>query len=358
LRRLAPLAVILLVAACPKKPPPKPAPPPPDPKEELKAKISELYASLENLEPERLNEVLTADVMAYGLGPKDTFTNRDALIASMRTELIPFGLRGDTFKRDQSNPKLALAPGEQSGWFYDFARFEHVRGDKASRFWKVRVTGHAIREEAPKLEGGIATPAGEGAGSAKATPPKNTWRIDALHVSFGFPDAELYAPDAAKKLKGPESAGAEKAPGSEELIGLTRRMLDDIAVKVDRTSDSAEAVLIGTDPGDLYEGGAKFKELARPKLPELKKAVFTLKIEDGPRARLAPDGKSGWVTGVVVLRLGKPPKQQVLPPFRALWVYAEEKELWNLVSEHQSLGLPNELRKPSGGEDDTPDGGK
>ena len=75
-------------------------------------------------------------------------------------------------------------------------------------------------------------------------------------------------------------------------------MLDDIAVKVERTSDADEVVLIGTDPTDVFEGGAKFKQLARPKLPELKRAAFTLKIEDGPRARLAPDHQSAWVTGV------------------------------------------------------------
>ena len=327
---------MLLLALCEKKPPPKPPPPPPDPKEELKDKIAQLYSSLEHQEPERLNEVLTADVMAYGLGPKDTFTNRDSLVDAMRTELIPFGLRGDVFKVASSSPKVQLAAGEQSGWFYDFPRIEQQRTDKAPRYWKARVTGHAVRDE-------------------------GRWRFDAVHVSFGYPDTDLYAPDAAKKLKSPEPAGAYKGPDSEGVIGLTKRMLDDIAVKVERTGDGDEVVLIGTDPTDVYEGGAKFKALARPKLPELKKAAFTLKIEDGPRAGLAPDKKSGWVTGVVVLRLGKGPKTQALPPFRALWIYAEgEKEVWNLVSEHQSVGLPAELRKASGAEDDAapPDAGK
>lgn len=352
MRRLVLLAPLLCAALCEKKPPPKPPPPPPDPKAELTAKIAELYGSLEAQEPERLNEVLTADALVYGLGPKDTFTNRDSLVETMRTELIPYGLRGDQFKKASSSPHVQLAPGELSGWFYDFARFEQTRGDKASKFWKVRVTGHAIFDAPPALEGGLKSP-GDG---KERPPPKNMWRIDALHVSFGYPDAELYAPDAAKKLKSPETAGPDKPAGTEELVGLTKRMLEDIAVKVERTSDSSEAVLIGTDPSDVYEGGAKFKELARPKLPELKKAVFTLKIEDGPRARMAQDGKSGWVSGVVVLRLGKPPKQQVLPPFRALWIFALEKELWNLASEHQSLGIPPELRKPSGG-DESQDGG-
>lgn len=319
----------LLLALCEKKPPPKPPPPPPDPKEELKAAVTELYGALEHQEPERLNAVLTADVMAYGLGPKDTFTNRDTLVDAMRTELIPFGLRGDVFKVASSKPVVGLASGEGSGWFYDFVRFEQQRSEKSSKYWKARVTGHAIRED-------------------------GKWRIDAVHVSFGYPDADLYAPDAAKKLKSPEAAGADKGPDSEQVIGLTKRMLDDIAVKVERTGDGDDVVLIGTDPGDVFEGGARFKELARPKLPELKKAAFSLKIEDGPRAHVAPDKKSGWVTGVVVLRLGKGAKAQALPPFRALWIFAEDKDVWNLVSEHQSVGLPNDLRKPSGADDEAP----
>ena len=335
LRRL-PLFTLLLVVACPKKPPPKPPPPPPDPKEELKAKVTELYQALERQEPQALSEVLTADVTAYGPGPKDTYTQREAVIDALRTELIPFGLRGDVLKVASSSPKVQLAAGEQSGWIYDFPRVEQQRSEKGPRFWKARVTGHAVRDE-------------------------GKWRFDAVHVSFGYPDAELYAPNAAKKLKGPESGGTFKSPDAEQLIGLTRRMLDDIAVKVERTGDGDDVVLIGTDPGDVYEGGAKFKALARPKLPELKKAVFTQKIEDGPRAVLAPDRKSGWVTAVVVLRLGKGAKAQVLPPFRALWIYAEQdKEVWNLVSEHQSVGVPPDLRKPSGPDDEPgpPDAGR
>ncbi|MBL8952417.1 MAG: hypothetical protein JNK82_16675 [Myxococcaceae bacterium] len=353
MRRIIFLAPLLLAALCEKPPPPKPPPPPPDPKAELTAKLDELYKALELQEPERLNEVLTADVLAYGLGNRDTFTNRDEIVESVRTELIPYGLRGDQFKRVTTSPHVQLAPGELSGWFYDFARFEQVRSGKASKFWKVRITGHAIFDAPLKLEGGIRSPKDNEEGPA----PKNHWRVDALHVSFGYPDTELYAPDAAKKLKAPETAGADKPSGTEELVGLTRRMLDDIAVKVERTSESTQAVLIGTDPGDVFEGGGKFKELARPRLPELKKAAFTLKIEDGPRARMAQDGKSGWVSGVVVLRLGKPPKQQVLPAFRALWIFAVEKDLWSLVSEHQSLGLPVDLRKPAGDDEPTADGG-
>jgi hypothetical protein len=323
------LALIFLVvlAACAKKAAPaKPPPPPPDPKQELKATIKAMYTALEEHELDRLNEVLTAEVLVYGLGPKDTFTSRDTLVESVRNELIPCGLRGDVFKVRSSSPKVGLAAGEQSGWFYDFPSFEQVRQEKASKLWKVRVTGHAVRDQ-------------------------GRWRFDAVHVSFGFPDAQLYAADAPKKLKPPEPAGASKGPDTDGMVAFSRKMLDDIAVKIDRTSDADEVVLIGTDPTDVFEGGAKFKALAHQKLPELRRAAFALKLEDGPRARVAPDLQTGWVSGTVVLKLGRGAKVQTLPAFRALWIFVHEKSGGMLVSEHQSLGLTDEQRRPEGGGD-------
>jgi hypothetical protein len=317
--------VLLVLTGCPKPKPVYKPPAPPDPAGDVKKRVGDLYAALEAQEPERLNDLLTPDVMAFGLGPKDTFTTRDDVVDDARTELIPIGLKGDTFKVTKSAPKVGLARDEGSAWFYDFPRFEQLRPGKASKRWAVRITGHAVKEDA--------------------------WRIDAIHLSFGFPDAQLYAEDAPKKLKGLASPGTDKGPESEQVIGVTKRMLDDIAMKIDRTSDAETAVLIGTDPADVFEGGAKFKSLARPKLPELKKAKFSYKIEDGPRAKLAADGRSGWVAGNVVLRLGEGKKLQTLPAFRALWIFNQEGELWNLVSEHQSLGLLPEQRPLAGDEE-------
>ena len=134
-----------------------------------------------------------------------------------------------------------------------------------------------------------------------------------------------------------------KGPDSEQLVGLTRRMLDDIGVKIDRISDSEAVALFGTDATDVFEGGKAFKDLARPQLAQLKKAnTFLYKIEGGPRSRVAPGKKTGWVAATVTLRDAK--KGRTLVPFRALWIYAEEKGVWNLVSDHQSLGLKLEQR--------------
>jgi hypothetical protein len=113
---------------------------------------------------------------------------------------------------------------------------------------------------------------------------------------------------------------------------------------VNGVADRDEVLLLGTDPGDVFEGGRTFKDFARPRLAELKKAPFSLKMDGGPVARIT--GRSAWVLATVQFTLGKGKDQKRLTPFRALWVFSEKNDLLDLVLEHQSLGLKPEQRKP------------
>lgn len=317
------LLVALVLCACPKAPPPKKAapPPPPDPKAEVRELVKTVYSTLETGDPDPIKPLIAPDVMAYGLGPSDTFAQRDPLINFARQELLSISLESEVLRIRSGRVDVGLAHGEQSAWFWDLPRVEYEKKGKTTT-WLARVTGHAV-----KLDG--------------------QWSIDAVHVSLGVPDEKIYAADAAKKYLPPADVLAERGKDSDELVGLARRILDDVVVKVDRTSERSEVVLLGTGPGELFEGGKAFKDLVKPKLNEIKKAVFSYKVDGPIRSRLAPGQGTGWVAANVVLRLGAGKKQQVLPPFRVLWVFAEEKGLWNLVSEHQSLALKQELRSPA-----------
>lgn len=317
------LVVALVLCACPKAPPPKKVapPPPPDPKAEVRELVKTVYSTLETGDPDPIKPLVAPDVMAYGLGPSDTFAQRDPLINFARQELLSISLESEVLRIRSGRVDVGLALGEQSAWFWDLPRVEYEKKGKTTT-WLARVTGHAV-----KLDG--------------------QWTIDAVHVSLGVPDEKIYAPDAAKKYLPPADVLAERGKDSDELVGLARRILDDVVVKVDRTSERPEVVLLGTGPGELFEGGKAFKDLVKPKLNEIKKAVFSYKVDGPIRSRLAPGQGTGWVAANVVLRLGAGKKQQVLPPFRVLWVFAEEKGLWNLVSEHQSLALKQELRSPA-----------
>lgn len=317
------LLVALVLCACPKAPPPRKVapPPPPDPKAEVRELVKTVYSTLETGDPDPIKPLIAPDVMAYGLGPSDTFAQRDPLINFARQELLSISLESEVLRIRSGRVDVGLAHGEQSAWFWDLPRVEYEKKGKTTT-WLARVTGHVV-----KVDG--------------------QWSIDAVHVSLGVPDEKIYAADAARKYLPPADVLAERGKDSDELVGLARRILDDVVVKVDRTSERSEVVLLGTGPGELFEGGKAFKDLVKPKLNEIKKAVFSYKVDGPIRSRLAPGQGTGWVAANVVLRLGAGKKQQVLPPFRVLWVFAEEKGLWNLVSEHQSLALKQELRSPA-----------
>lgn len=317
--------VLLLLAGCVKAPPRKKEEPPLPPKEQVLRLLHRAYRALEAADGEKLTPLFAPDVTAIGLGPSELYTDRDTLIDRVSQQLLPLGLRGDTLRVVESHAQVALAPGELSGWVWDLPRVEHERRGEA-RVWQPRLTAHVVRDF-------------------------ERWRIDALHVSVGVPDAQLWAADGARRFVPPAELKDERGAESEILIGLTRRLLEDVGVKVERISDADEVLLVGTDPGELFIGGKRFKELVRPSLAAIRRSGYSTKIEGALRARLADDKKTGWVAANVVLRRTVGKKTQEATPFRALWILAEEKGVWNLVSEHLSLALKEEQREPATAEE-------
>jgi hypothetical protein len=323
-RRLGALVLVTL-ASCAKAPPKKKVVElPPDPRAEVRALLKSVYSTLESGDPDPLTRLIAPDVMVYGLGPSDTFNQRDPLINTLRQELLPLGFKGEVLRIRSARIDVGIAASGDSAWLWDLPRVEYEKSGAVTT-WLPRVTAHAI-----KLQ--------------------DSWELDAVHVSLGVPDEKIYAPDALKKYLPPGEVFSERGPDSDQLVGLARRVLDDVAVKVDRISERQEVVLLGTGPSELFEGGKTFKDLVKPKLAEIKKSVFSYKVDGAVRSRLGPGHTSGWVAANVILRLGAGKKQQVLPPFRVLWVFVEEKGVWNLVSEHQSLALKDELRSPANDE--------
>lgn len=316
------VVAVAVFASCAKAPPPKKvvaAPRPVDPQDAVKQLVDHVYAALEKGDADKFEALFTADAMVFGLGPSDTFNFRDTLIERARQELLPLGLGGDTVAISHSRTEVGLGNGDESAWFYDLPKVTAThKGDDST--WLPRLTGHAVKDG-------------------------NRWRIDALHVSLAVSDALVSKPDANRLLLPPTPVADERGADTEELVGLSRRMVDDMAVKVDHASERPGFVLVGTSPVELFEGGKTFKELVRPSLPAIKKGGYVWKLDGPLRVRLAPDHQTGWAAGVLVLRIGSGKKAQVLPPFRVLWVFAEEKGVWNLVSEHQSLAVKEGLRE-------------
>lgn len=318
--------VFLVVAACA-----KPAPrvtqvvAPVDPVAQIRAQLEATYTAISQGEAERIAPLLADDVLVYGLGPQDTFNTKEPFITRLGQLLLPLGLGADSLTISDSAPVIGLSAGEESAWLFDFPKAKIVHKSTTSTYLP-RVTAHLLRTN-------------------------QRWQIDALHVSLGVADAVVYSPDAPKRLLPPADVINERGPKSEELVGLTKRLLEDFEVKLERASDRREFVEIGSSPAEVFEVGKKFKELSRPALPAIRKEGYSWKLDGNLRTRLAPDGKSGWAAGNVVLRIGSGKKQKVLPAFRTLWVFVEERGVWNLASEHQSLGVKEDLREPATPED-------
>lgn len=323
MRRLLVLAAVGLLCACAKAPPPKKLTPPKpkDPAELVADLLHRAYGAVESKDSDALTEVFEPDAMIFGLSPADTFNSRQAFMDTATKELQAFQLSGDSLAFSESHPEVGLADGAQSGWLDDFPKAVLTSSGTPST-WLPRITAHAVK-----------TPEG--------------WRFDAMHLSLGVPDAKTFAPDGARKYLPPFAIEGERGKDSEQVIGLTKRMLEDIVVKVERISDRDEVLLLGTDPGDVYAPGKKFKDLVKPRLHELKKGYVPVKLDGPLRSKLAPDGKTGWVAANIVVKTNTGKKVQTLPVFRSLWIFDNESEVWDIVSEHQSLALKPEQRDPA-----------
>jgi len=327
MRRLAAIALLVLAAACPKAPPKEPKVEPAKPSAHFtgpRGVLQTAYRALEEGDADRIERLLTKDVLAFGLAPSDTFNSREGIVEMVRQSLLPLGLRGQKLTFSESHIVAVIAPGNRSAILYDLPRMEIDRGAKGVQVWLPRITAHAVLEE--------------------------EWRLDAVHVSIGVPEQRLYEPGAERAFLPPGDVTPEVKGDADQLVGLTKRILADMKTRLDRLSDSEDAVQLGTAPGDVYEGGAPFKKLVRPLLRQLKRSGQTQEMKGDVRARIAPGGKTGWVAAQVVMTVGRGRKQVTLPTFRGLWIYAEEGGIWNLMSEHLSLGLKVNQRDPASDE--------
>lgn len=312
-------AALVLVVACVHTPAPAPVVLPP--REALTQVLQAMYEAVARAEAERLAPFLVEDALVFSLGPMDSYNLRDTCLARVAQSLAGLALAGDSVRIVESHPVIGVAAGEHSAWLSDLPRVELLRGGVKTT-WLPRLTAHAVLVD-------------------------GRWVFDAVHVSLAVPDAIVFAPDAAKGWPPPPELSNQHAKDSDELVGLTRRLLEDFAVKLERTSDRDEFLQVGTAPAEVFASGRRFKELVRPQLAAIQKAGYSWKLDGPLRTGLSADGNSGWAAGNVVLRVGGPRKAQVLPPFRTLWLFVKEAGVWNLAGEHQSLGVREEARFPA-----------
>jgi ketosteroid isomerase-like protein len=314
------LALSLSSLACVTTPPKKKAEPVKvlEPAEAVRQTIEAAFKAVEAGDGDALEAVFADDALVLGLGPSDTWGGSTVIGDRARQALLPIGLAGDTLKIEDSRIVVGLADGEDAAWAFDLPKVTTTHKGK-SDVWLPRVTMHLVRQF-------------------------ERWKIDALHVSLAVPDQLVFAPDATKRLVAPADVTNDRTADSDQLVGVVKRSLDDYAVKLERTSERAEFVQLGTSASEVFIGGKAFKDLIKPQLGAIKKAGYTWKLDGNLRVKLAPAGKSGWAAAIVVQRSGSGKKAQTFPAFRYLWTLVEEGGVWNITSEHQSLAVKEELR--------------
>jgi hypothetical protein len=290
-----------------------------DPRGAVDALRSRLYRAIERGDADDVIPHLAPDALVFGLGPNETYNFRDVFIEALRRDLAAVRSGDLRLTIADSRPVIGVGADGTSAWFFD--RPDVVRSTGGNNVTCApRVTAHAV------LVGGA-------------------WILDAVHVSLPVPDAQVYAGSALKRFTAPAELVNEQEDSTLQFRGLTKRILEDPALKVRMTSDRPEVALIGTDPSEVFVDGVSFKKKMEPRLSGIVPGSFSLKIEGNLRARRSPSGRTGWVAGNVVLRLFSGKRKQVLPAFRSLWIFAEEGEDLHLVSEHQSLGLRPEQQR-------------
>lgn len=292
-----------------------------EPAEAVRETLEKAYRAVEAGDADQLEPLFTEDALVFGLGPSDTWLGGLVIGERARQALIPIGLAGDTLTVEDSRIVVGLAVDDSAAWAFDLPKVTTTHKKKTD-VWLPRLTAHLVHEG-------------------------DRWRIDALHVSLSVPDQLVFAPDATRRLIAPADVNNERSPDADQVVGVVRRSLDDYGVKLDRTSERAEFVQLGTSAAEVFIGGKSFKELIKPQLGAIKKAGYTWKLDGNLRVKLAPGGKSGWAAAVVVQRLGAGKKAQVFPAFRFLWTLVEEEGVWNISSEHQSLAVKDDLRDPA-----------
>lgn len=319
MRRLLPFLVPLLLLGCVKAAPKKVVEPKVvDPIDGAREVMERLYKAVEAGDADQLEPLFTDDALVFGLGPSDTWQGGTVVVDRARQALLPIGLAGDEVKLEESHAVVGLAEGDSSAWAFDLPKVTTTHQGKAET-WLPRLTAHLERDG-------------------------DRWRIDALHVSLSVPDSLVFAPDASKKLLSPADVANDRSPDSEQVTGLVKRSLEDYGVKIDRTSERAEFVQLGTSAAEVFIGGKAFKDLIKPQLGAIRKAGYSWKLDGNLRVKLAPGGKSGWAAAVVVQRQGFGKRLQIFPAFRVLWTVSEEGGVWNISSEHQSLAVKEDLR--------------
>ncbi|MGE5184065.1 MAG: nuclear transport factor 2 family protein [Acidobacteriota bacterium] len=195
--------------------------------------------------------------------------------------------------------RLVVSPGGTSAWVAAEIS-ARVRGDK----WKPET----VRASAVLVLDGKA------------------WRVTAAHFSVAMP--EQPAPPGCGNASNQWEAPQKTPKALEPLVRQTMNAIGDAKQFAAAMSDSKDALLYGTSPGETFSGGAAIKKIFR------KWHVSAWTAEDQPPHAVAgasPDGALVWLAVPIMA------PTQMCSMYRGFFVLAKEPGGWKIVHQHYSL---------------------
>lgn len=128
----------------------------------------------------------------------------------------------------------------------------------------------------------------------------------------------------------------QRAPDLEALIARLYAAMagGDFATLARIISQRAEFLVIGTDPAEWWEDGARFTASMRRRMQDLGAGIPVR----GSRPRAFHAGDVGWAADRATYLLPGGAER----PFRASFVFQREAGSWCLIQWHVSFGVRNE----------------
>lgn len=268
----------------------------------LRSSLKDLVGAWLSGDAEALADAVAEDVVVIGTGPQDVFVGRQALMDGTRRRTPSNGVQADSAL---PTVRAGLASGGRSGWGWAFTA--PSPGDGTDGLLRLTVA---------------------------ATRDQDRWQAVHLHISVGLPNEQLE--DYRQRVPSLAPLGDEVSAEAAGLLPLVRDNMG--AGRLSLIADRSDAVVIGTDPGEVFEGGPTYRAAFEPMLPQIRQLEQTMRCEfpGGLRGQLTPDGQTGFVAGNVVATFG----EDSLPPFRLGWIFTRLDGAFRLVCDHHSAALP------------------
>jgi ketosteroid isomerase-like protein len=161
------------------------------------------------------------------------------------------------------------------------------------------------------------------------------WQVLVAVYSVPMPNDEAFAKALSGELAALAAIPEGIAAGADGIYTRAAHDLDRAADFIASVSDRADAIVIGTAPGERTVGGAAIKESYGKFVAD---GHVTLKKHGDLRVGIAPGGRVGWVLANADLSVDVD-GNVITQPFRAMLVYVDEGGEWRLVQAHFSNGV-------------------